>query len=186
MANSEELRRKTRQLALCGMLGALAVAVMMLGGLIPFMTYCCPALASLALLPALDACGAGMSVGLYAVVGILSLLLAPDKEAAFLFVFIGYYPILRPYVGRVRLRFLRIACKLVVFNAAILLMYWLLLGVVGMPSVAAEFETYANWLLAVMLVLGNGVFLLFDVLLERIGILYRKRLRPQVQAFFRL
>ena len=40
--------RKTTaaQVALCGLLGALAVVIMLLGGIIPVATFCCPVLAA--------------------------------------------------------------------------------------------------------------------------------------------
>lgn len=180
------LHRKNHSIALCGILGAMAVAIMMLGGLVPFATFCCPVLASLVLLPALDACGAGMSVGLFAVIGTLSLILAPDKESAFLFVFLGYYPILKPALERVRRRPVRAACKLVCFNAAVCAMYGLLLGVIGMPSLTAEYQAYSRWMLAGLFALGNVTFLLYDLLLDRVGKLYQVRLRPLVQKRFQL
>ena len=49
------MRRRTRtfQIALCGVLGALSVAILAMGGLIPFATYCAPMLAGIALVPVL-------------------------------------------------------------------------------------------------------------------------------------
>lgn len=186
MSKMARERRRTHQTALCGVLAALAVGIMMLGGLVPFATFCCPLLASLVLLPAMDECGSAMAVGLYAVIGILSLLIAPDKEAAFLFVFIGYYPVLRPKLSRIRLRPVRAACKLLVFNAAVLAMYNLLLSVFRVGELTAEFEAYSRWMLAGLLALGNLTFLLFDLLLSRLTALYQRRLKPQLRKLFRV
>ena len=44
-------RSKASVLALCGVLAALAVALMFLGGVIPFAAIACPVLASLVLIP---------------------------------------------------------------------------------------------------------------------------------------
>ena len=43
---------KSGPIALCGVLAALATALMLLGGIFPGATYCAPLLASLVLIPA--------------------------------------------------------------------------------------------------------------------------------------
>ena len=81
-------RSKASVLALCGVLAALAVALMFLGGVIPFAAIACPVLASLVLIPVYAETGKKWSLLWYAAVAILGLLLAPDKEAAILFAFL--------------------------------------------------------------------------------------------------
>ena len=76
------MKRTSRDLALCGLMCALAVAIMAMGTLIPAATYCCPVLASMTLLPLLLLCGRRMSWACFAASAFLSLLLAPGKEAA--------------------------------------------------------------------------------------------------------
>ena len=46
-----------KKIALSGVLCALAIAVMMLGGMIPLATFCCPAIAGLCLIPIFVECG---------------------------------------------------------------------------------------------------------------------------------
>ena len=48
------MNRESRRIALCGVMVALGAAVMLLGGVIPLATFCCPALAGFAL------CAAGL------------------------------------------------------------------------------------------------------------------------------
>ena len=76
------MRKQSRDLALCGVLCALAVAIMAMGTIIPAATYCCPVLASMTIVPVLILCGEKLSWAMFAASAILSLLLAPDKEAA--------------------------------------------------------------------------------------------------------
>ena len=45
------MKGTTRLLALCGVLTALGVVLLCLGGIVPFALYICPILASIALLP---------------------------------------------------------------------------------------------------------------------------------------
>ena len=47
------MRKASRDLALCGVLCALAVAIMAMGTILPAATYCAPVLASMTLLPVL-------------------------------------------------------------------------------------------------------------------------------------
>ena len=94
----------------------------------------------------------------------MSLLLAPDKEAAAVFAFLGYYPIVKPRLDKTRLRWL---WKGLLFNASVLVMYWLLLRVFGLAQVAEDFEEIGVVMLIVLLILGNVTFFLLDKLLEK-------------------
>ena len=75
-------------------MAALAVVIMCMGGIIPMATYVCPMLCSLLLAVVLRLTGRRIAWAWYAAVSLLSLLLGPDKEAAAVFVFLGYYPII--------------------------------------------------------------------------------------------
>ena len=171
----------SRRIALCGLLGALGTAILTLGSVIPLATFCLPVLASLALLPALDACGGAMTVGLYAVISLLSLLLSPDKEAAWLFLLLGYYPIIKGKLDGLRFRLLQILCKLAFFNVVIVAGYWLLARILGLPELASELASYSTGMTALLLLMGNAVFILYDLALLRLQRLYRKRLQSQVR-----
>lgn len=160
--------------ALGGALAALAVVFMMLGGIIPIGTYCCPILASLLLIPVLDRCGVGLAWAWYGAVGILGALMCPDKEAAAVFVFFGYYPICKPYLDRLP-KLLRRLCKALLFNLSVVVMYALLILVLGMAALGEEFRQTGTVMLILLLVLGNVTFLLVDVLTGRLTLLYRAK-----------
>ena len=172
-------RTKTRVLALGAILSALAVVVMMLGGLIPAATFCCPMLAGFLTIPILCECGAGMALCAWAAISILSCLLGPDKEAAAIYLFLGWYPVLRPKLEKLR-QPLRFLLKLLIFNCAVFAVYSLLLFVLGLESLRAEFSDMGKIMLLVTLVLGNGIFILFDFVLPRLELLYRCRFRPHL------
>ena len=172
-------RKRTAQLALAAVLCALAVTVMMLGGLIPAATFCCPMLAGFLTIPSLCECGAGMALCAWATISILSCLLGPDKEAAAIYLFLGWYPVLRPKLEKLR-QPLRFLLKLLIFNCAVIAVYSLLLFVLGLESLRAEFSDMGKIMLLVTLVLGNGIFILFDFVLPRLELLYRCRFRPHL------
>ena len=150
--------------ALGGVLAALAVVIMSLGTIVPVATYVCPMLCAIALQVVLKACGERIAWAWYGAVAILSLLMAPDKEAAAVFVFLGYYPIVKPRLDKTRFRWL---WKGLLFNVSVLVMYWLLLRVFGLAQVAADFEELGAAMLLVLLILGNVTFFLLDRLLEK-------------------
>ena len=172
--------RKSRKMALTGMLCALAVVIMMLGGVIPLATFCCPALAGLMLVPVFVECGEKLSWCAYAAIAALSLILCPDKEAALLLAFIGYYPILRWRLDQLRSRLLRVVAKLGVFNLAVLAMYALSILVLQMDQILREYQEMGLALTAACLLVGNVTLLLYDRLIAIMTALYVKRLRGRL------
>ena len=159
------MKAQARNIALCGLLCAAAVAVMCLGGLIPAATFCCPVLASLALLLARPRVRTRLLWAMYAAITILSLLLSPDKEAAAVFLALGYYPIVRPVLERKR-PLVRWCAKLALFYAAISLVYALLLFVLRPAELVAEFDAMGKIMALALLGLGGVVFVLYDAALR--------------------
>ena len=149
-------------MALGGVMAALALVVMCLGGMIPLATYICPMFCAVLLMVVLKRTGARVAWAWYGAVSILSMLLGPDKEAAAVFVFLGYYPILKPWLDK---RKLALLWKLLLFNAAIFAMYSVLIYVFGLADIAAEFEELGMVMSVVTLILGNATLFMMDVLL---------------------
>lgn len=172
--------KKSRKMALTGMLCALAVVIMMLGGVIPLATFCCPALAGLMLIPVFVECGEKLSWCAYAAIAALSLILCPDKEAALLLAFIGYYPILRWRLDQLRSRLLRVVAKLGVFNLAVIAMYALSILVLQMDQILREYQEMGLALTVACLLVGNVTLLLYDRLIAIMTALYVNRLRGRL------
>ena len=169
----EEERRVTlmrgtnaKEMAMGGVFAALATAIMCLGGLIPVATFVCPMLCMLILQLICRLCGRRIGWAWYGCVALLCLLLGPDKEAAAVFVFLGYYPIIKPKMDTMKLCWL---WKGVYFNAAILLLYQVLIYLFGMDQVAAEYRELGTVLTVVLLLIGNLCFFLLDRVLTRFG-----------------
>ena len=158
------MKTTARQIALGGVMAALAVTIMSMGGLIPVATYVCPMLCAMMQYFVLMFCGRRIAWAWYGAVAILSLILGPDKEAAAVFLFLGYYPILKPAMDKLRLSWL---WKGLLFNTAILGMYWLLLKFLGMEQLNQEFSELGTVLTVVMLLMGNLIFFLLDKVLDR-------------------
>ena len=166
-----------RPLALCGVLTALAAALLALGGMIPGMVFCAPILAMGALLPVLEELGPKAAGTSYAAAAILALLRAPDRETAFVYLFFGWYPILRPRIAALPSRLLRLAARLAVCNVTALLLYGLVLRLMGLTAELLESAWYFN---AALPAAGNVVFLLTDSTLARLTNIWHWKLKKHL------
>lgn len=155
--------RKSYPVALGGVLAALAVVIMTLGGLIPIATYVCPMLCGILLFVVKLFCGDRIGWAWYSAVALLSILFSPDKEAAGVFVALGYYPIIQPKLEKLPLKWL---WKFLVFNAASAALYGVLLYIFGMAEIMAEFQELGMVGLCVTLILGNVCFFMLDRVLH--------------------
>ena len=153
-------------MALGGVLAALAMVVMSLGGLIPVATFVCPMLCTILLRFVCPLCGNRIGWAWYGAVAVLSFLLGPDKEAAAVFLFLGFYPIVKPKLDTMKVSWL---LKLLLFNTAIGCMYYLLIHLLGMAQIAAEYAQMGTVLTVIMLLLGNLTFYLLDLVLTRLN-----------------
>lgn len=162
MASSK--RNSAYAVALGGVLAALGVVVMCLGTLIPVATFLCPMVCMILAQVVMKTCGGKMGWAWYGAVAVLSLLLAPDKEAAAVFAALGYYPMVKPRLERKKLPWL---WKGLLFNAVILALYWLLIHLFGLDALAEEFAEAGRVMTVVMLILGNVTFFLLDRVLSK-------------------
>ena len=163
-------RQAAYKVALCALISALGVAVMMAAGLIPILTYCSPLIASLFLIPVLREFGKGRAWMTWGVTAVLSGILCADKEAAFFYIFLGYYPILKPAfdsLGRIGW-----GAKLLLIAAALAAMYGLILFVLGL-----DIEIEGTGFMIALYIALVAVMLLFDFVLRKITLLYERRLR---------
>lgn len=155
-------RNDTKRIALAGILAALAVVIMCLGGLIPVATYVCPMLCCMTQLIVFGFCGKRLAWTWYAVVSILSLLMSPDKEAAFVFLALGYYPLIKFSLEKRKFSPL---LKALFFNGSVMLTYTALIHLMGMHELAEENMELGYFGLLLILVLGNVTFFILDRLL---------------------
>ena len=150
------------------MLCALAVAFLWVSGVIPLSTYAWPILASATLLPAREECRKSYAWSCFAAAAVLGLLLCADKEAALVFCFLGYYPLVKPNLDAISSKALRLLAKLGV-------MYALIIFVFKLPAIVQEFSESAAWLLWATAAMGLLLFFVYDLLIDRLAVVYRRR-----------
>ena len=174
------MRRKTKAsaIALCGVLAALALVCLFFGGAIAVASVACPVLASLILIPVSLECGWKWGLVWYGAVCILGLLLAPMKESAVLFVAFGTYPMLRKPMGRLPLP--RV-WKQVYFNFVLFATYGIMLFVFPIPELQGEFAQISKWMMVALVCMANICFVVYDILVGRIEVVYFSRIRPKLR-----
>ena len=175
-----ESHHQSTRMALSGMLVALSVVLMLTGGLIPVMTYVSPLLAGLLLLPLLLEFGAATAWTAWGAAALVVLLLGIDREAAFFYLFFGYYPIIKWRLDKLRGKGLRLLCKSALFAVSAGVMYALLAFVIRLDAVLADFGEMGVWMTAAFFALLVVCMLLYDRLLFPLLMLYDTKLRPRL------
>ena len=166
------MRNHSKNMAMGGVFAALAVVIMNLGGLIPVATYVCPMLCMLLLSFVQRSCGDRIGWAWYAAVAVLGLLLSPDKEAAAVFLFLGYYPIVKPRLENRKGKWI---WKLLLFNVSMVILYSILIRLMGVVELTGESEEVGKILLIVLLAMGNVTFLALDRLLTILELRLRRK-----------
>ena len=179
-AGRETAQQKTMRIAFCGMMTALSVVLMLLGGLIPVLLYVSPLAAGLLLLAVLMEYGKKAAWLTWLATALCVLLVGVDKEAAFFYGFIGYYPILKWEIDRrIPNRGLRLGAKLVLFTFSVGLMYLLLATL--FPAIMLVESFGGIGMLVIFAVMLNVCLLLYDRALLPMAVLYDRRLRPHLK-----
>ena len=167
---------KSKQMALCGLLCALAVVCMVLASAIGIGTFIGPILAMAMLLPILEEYGAKIMAVSYVATAVLGILLVPELEMAMVYAAFGWYPLLRPWINCLPSFLLQLLIKAGLGAGVILLLYGVLLRVLGMTADLIGSAKAFNILLTVM---GIITFLTMDVMLEQLTILWHNRFRKR-------
>ena len=108
--------------------------------------------------------GKKWAFAVYVAVSVLSVLFVAEKESAIIYVaFFGYYPILKPILESIRIRPVEWVLKFLVFNVSMVSAYFVLTKFFGV-----KLEIFA----IVLLVLGNILFLIYDIVFTRLVTVY--------------
>lgn len=155
------MKNSAKRMALCAMMAALCVVLMVLGAVLELGMYAAPMLAGLCFIPIGQKYGTKYHVLLFIASALLCFMFVPNMEQNLIFAgFLGWYPIARPALQKIP-KVLRLIVKLLLFNALIIAIEWLVIKVL-VPDVIG------GALLWVMLILGNVTFLAYDFMLPRL------------------
>ena len=174
------MNKTTRRIAVSGMMVALAVAILMMGGVIPAATFVGPALAGLMLIPVFAEGGQKLALGAWLAISALSLILCADKEAALLFAFLGWYPAMKWTLDARLPGWMGLPLKLLLCNACAVAMMALVFFVLRMDQVVAEYREMGRVMLVAFILLANVTMVLYDRLLSIMLVVYVRKLRPKL------
>ncbi len=167
--------------SLCGIMCGLALAMMFFLSMIPAFEYISPAVAGLLIWVIKDQLGVKYGLVSYISVGILCLLFTPKLEASMMYVFLlGYYPIIRQFLHKIKSKVLMWIVKLVVYAVPCVLCYLLLIYLFGMAELLedmGEFGTYGG---LVLLAFGAVAFIAYDIFLGLFEPFYEKIMKPKI------
>ena len=92
-----------------------------------------------------------------------------------MFCFLGYYPLVKPNLDAISSKALRLLAKLGLCTVSMGVMYALIIFVFKLPAVVQEFSESAAWLLWATAAMGLLLFFVYDLLIDRLVVVYRHR-----------
>lgn len=153
-----------RKMAICAMVSALCVVVMILGGILELGMYAAPMIAGLCVIPVGKLFGKKYQCMVWITVSVLSFILVLNIEQNLMFFgLFGWYPIVRPTLEKLP-KVLRLLCKLVIFNVVVLAIETLVIYVLVPEVMTSAFAV-------LLLILANVTFVLYDFVIPRIEII---------------
>lgn len=167
--------KQSKTIAMCGVMAALSVIVMLLGAALGLGMYLSPMIAGICLIPVGGKYGKKYHVILWLAVSLLSFMLVPNMEENLMFLCLfGCYPIIRPYFQKLP-SILKTAVKLLYFNVVFIGLEVLILTVL-VP------ETIGTIMMIILIVLGNLTFVCYDFVLPHMERLLAKYLGKIMNA----
>ena len=168
--------KKTLPLTLSAMLVALGTVFFWLASVIEMLDLTVAAIVAVFVFFAYRELPRGYAYMIYAATSLLALLLIPAKFSPMVYaVFVGWYPIAKYHLDHLP-RLLSWTLKLVIFNVVLVVLLVASVALFGLPN-----EGTVIYLVTVAA--GNLSFVLYDILLNRLFILYAARLRAKVERF---
>ena len=173
-------KRLTANISFCAVLSALCVVLMMLCRVISITDYAISALCGIVIGIIVVECGKKWAIAAYAVISLLGLLLGSNECAITFVIFLGYYPIIKASIEKVKNRGVQYLLKFLVFNTSIVLFYAVLAKLFLMPQIS-DFGKFGKYSVVLFLLLGNITFYLYDIVLVKAANLYILKIHPKIQ-----
>lgn len=170
---------KTNKIALSGLIAALSVVVMLFSFL-PSVDLAIPAIAGIFLILIVIEVNKKTAVAVFFVVSILALILCYNKESVFFYIaFFGLYPIIKAIIESFKNKKIIWVAKFVYFNIVLILIYLIISFFFNLDL--SEFEILGNYVLPVLAVVLNVMFVIYDILISRIIGIYLTRYQSKLK-----
>ncbi|MBQ4568855.1 MAG: hypothetical protein IJA62_02155 [Ruminococcus sp.] len=177
---SNKYIKKTYSLAFSSVIAALSLVFLLVTAVIPVGTYALPCIAGAILAAVVLESGYFAAFTVYVVVSLLSALLAADKEAVLYYIaFLGFYPILKGLLERIKSRLIQYIAKFSVFNACMVAAFFVSISLLSVPK--ESFELFGIYLPWAFLLAGNVIFIIYDICLTRLISQYIHKWREKLK-----
>ena len=156
--------KQSQKIAYGGLITALASVMMIASNFTPSMLFSFPTLAGIVIYTLSFISGGSYAWISYGAVSLLSFFLCGSKAVSLCFiVFLGYYPLLKKQLEKLRIKVFAYVMKLLIFNAAAAVIYVILLFVFSSPV----FSKWTNelWRIILLIMALNIIFLIYDICL---------------------
>lgn len=180
---SKGISQNTKKMTICAVMAAMSVALLFLGSIIQTLDLSMAAFASFFCIFAVIEIKGAYPWLLYAVTSVLSIILMPQNMGGwFYLLFLGYYPILKAKIEKLKLA-LSWLIKIIIFNLALFVCVfaasWIFYNGNMMEAIFGILGTEGWGIYAVigMYALGNVVFVVYDIALTRLITYYFIKLR---------
>lgn len=162
-----------------GVFSSLCLLLMFLSSVVPFSSFAIPMLAGAMLAVVVIENGAKTAALVYISVSLLSAFIVPDVDTKLMFIlFFGYYPVLRPLLHKIPGKPVEVIAKVLIFNAAMVLSYFLSIKLTGLDEAARENEFLGRYAPLILISGMNLVFWLYDFVLTKYTVIYLNWFRP--------
>lgn len=174
------MRDISYRVALGGIVSALCLTAMFFAGIMPALYLVLPMIAGVLMMIIAVEVSTGWAWLTYIAVGLLSLFITFDKEAALIFIMLfGHYPILKFYIDRIQVRFFRKIIKFLIFNVCILVYFFVTVYIFGLDQMLEEFDEIGRYGAYIMLGLCNIIFAMYDMNLNVCHNIYKNKIMPK-------
>ena len=174
--------KKNNKITFSAMMVALAVVFMLLS-YFPYLTFAIPGVAGMFIMAMVIEIDCKWAIGGFLSAAVLILFFA-EPESAFMFVgFLGYYPILKASLEKLRKPIIEWVVKILTFNIAVCFVYFLLSKLTGFTT--EEFGKFAKYGVWILLAFGNIVFVVYDIAVSRVAMFYMYTIRPKLEKIIK-
>ena len=172
--------KSTKKITLCAVLSALSVAIMYFGSLTEVFDISAACIASITVFFCVEELGKKYAFAVYSVVSVLSFIILPLKwVAAYFTFFFGIMPVTKKTFEKTG-KILSWVLKALVFNVEAFLFYF----VAEKLDFFEENEKTLPYLL-VLLIMANLVFVLADILYDRIYRMYQIKFQARIRKYLK-
>lgn len=174
--------KKNYKITISAMMAALASALMLLS-YFPYLTYAIPAIAGLFIMVTVIEIDCKWAFAAYLASAFLVFLFAEIESKLMFIGLLGYYPILKALLERIKKPILEWLLKIAVFNLSLMVVYYALSALTGITS--DDFGSLGKYGMVILIVLGNVAFVLYDIAVSRMAAVYWNVFHPKIMRIIK-